>query len=108
MTDNDLQEPLQALPPMLDHIITKTVCEDLPRQRRDGNARRLPLQDVAEVFEIGVPPTHAAVSQLEGWDVGPAENLVVGVHAAAHAMGAWVLDLKVSSEAFSCDADSRA
>jgi hypothetical protein len=31
MSNNDLQESLQAFPPVLDHIITKPVGEDLPR-----------------------------------------------------------------------------
>jgi hypothetical protein len=33
------------------------------------------------------------VSQLEGGDVGPADDLVVRVHAAAHAVRARILDL---------------
>lgn len=33
------------------------------------------------------------MSELEGGDVGAADDLVVGVHAAAHAVGSGVLDL---------------
>ena len=36
---------------MLNHIIAKPIREHLPRQRRDGHARTLALQDVAEVFK---------------------------------------------------------
>lgn len=93
MAHDDLQEALQALPPMLNDIVAEAVREDLPRQRRDRDARALALQDVAEVLEVAVPAAHAAVPQLEGRDVGAAQDLVVRVHAAAHAVGARVLDL---------------
>jgi hypothetical protein len=33
------------------------------------------------------------VAQLEGGDVGFAEDFVVRVHGAAHAVGSWVADL---------------
>ena len=93
MSHHDLQKPLQPLAPMLDHIIAEPIREDLPRQRRDGHPRALPLQDVAEVFEVGVAPAHGAVLQLEGGDVGAADDLVVRVHAAGRAVGLGVLDL---------------
>jgi len=32
--------------------------------------------------------------ELEGGDVGSADDLVVGVHVAAHAVRAWVLYLR--------------
>ena len=79
---------------MLNHIVTKPICKNLARQRWDRNARRFPLEDIAEVLEIRVPPTHAAVAELERGDVGATEDLVVGVHVAAHAVGAGVLDLR--------------
>jgi hypothetical protein len=94
MANHDLQKPLQALPAMLNHIVAKPIRKHLSRQRRDRDARALALQDVAEVFEIAVPAAHAAVSQLEGRDVGPAEDLVVGVHATAHAVGTGIFDLR--------------
>jgi hypothetical protein len=94
MANDNLQEPLQALPAMLNHVIAKPVREHLPRQRRDRHARALALEDVAEVFEVAVAAPHAAVAQLEGGDVGAAEDLVVGVHAAADAVGAGVFDLE--------------
>lgn len=67
---------------MLDDVVAEAVRKDLSRQRRDGDARALALQDVAEILKVGVASPHAAVLQLEGGDVGPADNLVVGVHGA--------------------------
>jgi len=93
MANNNLQEPLQALSPMLNHIVTEAIGEDLARQRRDRNARRLALENVAEVLEVGISPAHTAVAELERGDVGAAQDLVVCVHVAAHAVGAGVPDL---------------
>lgn len=85
MTHHNLQEPLQPLPPMLNHIIAKPIREHLPRQRRDGHARTLALQDVAEGLEFVVAAAHGAAFQLEGWDVGAHHDLVRRVHAATDA-----------------------
>lgn len=93
MADDDLQEALQSLAAMLNHVVAEAVGEDLAGQRGDGDASGLALEDVAEVLEVRVAPAHAAVSQLEGGDVGPADDLVVRVHAAAHAVRARILDL---------------
>jgi len=94
MSDHNLQEPLKTLPPMLNHIITETVRKYLARQRWNRNARTLPLEDVTEVFEVRVPSAHDAMVELEGGDIGSADDLVVGVHVAAHAVRAWVLYLR--------------
>jgi len=93
MSHHNLQESLQAFSPMLNHIITEAVCEDLAGQRWDSNARRLSLQDVAEILKVGIAAAHAAMSQLEGGDVRAAEDLVVCVHVAAHTVGSGVLHL---------------
>jgi hypothetical protein len=93
MAHHNLQEPLQALPPMLNHIIAKAVREDLPRQGRDGDAGALPLETVAEVFKVGISPADTAVAEFEGGDVGAADNLVVCVHVATVAMSAGISDL---------------
>jgi hypothetical protein len=94
VADDYLQEALQALAAVLDYVVTEAVGEDLAGERRDGDAGGLALEDVAEVLEVGIAPPHAAVSQLEGGDVGPADDLVVRVHAAAHAVGARIFDLE--------------
>lgn len=94
VADDDLQEALQALAAVLDHVVAEAVGEDLAGQRGDGDAGRLALEDVAEVLEVGIAPPHGAVSELEGGDVGAADDLVVRVHAAAHAVSARVLDLE--------------
>jgi hypothetical protein len=52
MPNNNLQEPLQPLPPMLDHIITEAIRKDLAGQRWDRNTRALPLENVAEILEV--------------------------------------------------------
>lgn len=93
MADHDLQEPLQALPPMLNHIVAEPVRKHLPRQRRNRHPRALPLQNVAEVLKIRVAAAHAAVQQLERGDVGSADDFVVRVHVARRAVGLWILDL---------------
>lgn len=67
---------------MLDNVIAKAVRKDLARQRRDGDARALALQDVAEILEVRVAAPHAAVLDLEGGDVRSAHDLVVCVHGA--------------------------
>lgn len=33
------------------------------------------------------------MAELEGGDIGAAQNLVVRIHVAAHTVGAWILDL---------------
>lgn len=93
MAHDDLEKPLQPLPPMLDHVVAEPIRKDLARQRRDGDARALALQDVAEILEVRVAAPHAAVLQLEGRDVGPADDLVVGVHGARGAVRLRVADL---------------
>lgn len=78
---------------MFNYIITKSIRKHLSGQWRDGDSRTLPLQNVAKVFEVRVAPSHGAMLELEGGDVGAADDLVVGVHAAGSAMSLWVLDL---------------
>lgn len=79
---------------MLNHIIAKTVRKHFARQRRDGHTSGFPLQDITKVFEVGVATTNGGMAQFECWDVGAAEDLVVGVHTATDAMGARVFDLR--------------
>ena len=93
MPHHDLQEALQPLPPVLDDVVAEAVREDLAGKRGDGNAGALTLQNVAEVFEVGVAAADGAVLELEGGNVGPADNLVVRVHAAGCAVGLGIADL---------------
>ena len=95
MTRHNLQEPLQTFPAMLNHVIAEAVRKHLPRQRRDRDARALALEDVAEVFKIGVTTAHDGVLELEGGDIGPADYLVAGVHAARCTVRLGVSDLVV-------------
>ena len=94
MSDYDLQKPLKTLSPMLNNIITKAIRKNLSRQRWNGHTSALSLQNIAEVLEVRVASADNAMVQLEGRDVGSTHDLVVGVHVAAHAMRAWVLDLR--------------
>ncbi len=93
MADHNLQKPLQPLPPMLDHIIAEPIRKHLARQRRDRNTRALALEDITEVFEVRVAAADGAVFELEGGDVGAADDFVVCVHAAGGAVGLGVFDL---------------
>lgn len=83
---------------MLNHIVTEAIGKDLSRQRWDRNTRALPLKNVAEVFKVRIASAHAAMTELEGGDVGAANNLVVCVHAAAHPVGARIPDLRTVRE----------
>ncbi len=79
---------------MLNHIVAEAVGKHLPRQRRDGDARTLPLEDVAEVLKVGVAAAHDGGAELEGGDVGAGVDLVGGVHGArGGAVGLGVFDL---------------
>jgi hypothetical protein len=93
VSDNDLQELLEAGPPALNHIVTEPVREHLSGQRRDGDTRALSFENVAEVLKVRVSATDTTLTELEGGDVGAAEDLVIGVHLASHAMGTWVTNL---------------
>jgi hypothetical protein len=94
MSHHDSQKPLQPLPAMLNHVIAEAVRKHFAGQRRDGHARALPLQDLAEVFEVRVAAADDGVAQLEGWDAGVQVDLVGGVHGAwGGAVGLWVFDL---------------
>lgn len=86
MTRDNLQEPLKSLASVLNDIVTEPVGENLARQWGDSHARALALQNIAEILEIGVAAAHDRVLQLEGGDVGSADDLVGGVHVAGCAV----------------------
>jgi len=79
---------------MLNNIVAKAIRKHLPRQRRNRNSSALPLENIAEVLKVRVTSAHNAMVELERGDVGSADDLVVGVHVAAHAMRTWVLHLE--------------
>lgn len=93
VTDDDLEELLEACTTTFDNIVAEAVGEDLSGQRRDSDTGALALENVAEVLEVGVSTTDAALTELEGGNVCAAEDLVVCVHVTAHAMCSWVADL---------------
>lgn len=96
MSDHDLHEPLQSLPPVLDHIITEPVRKDLAWQRWDCDASRFTLKDVAEVLEVGVAAADLGVLDVEGRNIGAAFDQVSGVHwdAGFGRVGDRVFDLE--------------
>lgn len=73
MAGDNLQKPLQPFPAVLDNIIREPIRKHLPRQRGNGDARALPLEDIAEVLEVRVAAAHDRVLQFEGGDVGAAD-----------------------------------
>jgi hypothetical protein len=77
-----LQKALQAYPPVLNHIVRETVCEDLARQGWYCYARRFSLEDVAESFEFAVSAAYDRVLKFEGGNVGGYFDFVRRVHAA--------------------------
>ena len=87
------KELLEAFAAMLDYVVAKTVCKDLPWQRWDGYACGFALQHVPEVFKVRVAPADRGLLEFEGRDVGYDVYFVVGVHASARAVGARVADL---------------
>lgn len=70
MSNNNLQEALQAPPPLFDHAVVKAVEVDFTRQRRNRNTRALTLEQVPEDFEVGVAATNFGAAQLESGNVG--------------------------------------
>lgn len=85
MSNDNLQEPLQPLPPVLNHIVREAVGQDLARQRGYRDARRLALENVSEGFEFVVAATYRRRLELEGGDVGAHYDFVCRVHSAADA-----------------------
>lgn len=81
---------------MLNHIITEPVCEHLTRQRGNSDARTLALEDITEILKVGVSAAHNRVLELEGGDVGAADDLVGSVHVSGCAVGLGVADLVLS------------
>lgn len=93
MTGNNLQKPLQALSPMLDHIVTEAVGEHLPRKWWYCDSRALAFQDVSKIFKVGVSSTHDGMFQFESGNVCSADNLIGGVHVTGGSMGLRIADL---------------
>ena len=87
MPHDNLEEPLQPFPPVLDDIIAEPVGENLTRQRRNSHPCALSLEDISEVLKVGISPSHNRVLDLKGRDIGAADDLVVRVHCPAETMG---------------------
>ena len=79
MARDDGEEALEALAAALDDLVREAVREDLARERRDVDARRLALEDVPERLKVRVAPPDDRVPELERGDV----RLRPGTGAAA-------------------------
>lgn len=93
MPSHNLQESLKSLTPVLNDVVTESVRENLARQRGNSHPRALALEDITEILKVGVAAAHYRVLQLERRDVGPADDLVRGVHVPRCAMGLGIADL---------------
>lgn len=93
MACNNLQEPLQSLSPVLNHVIAEAVGEHFPGKRRYCDSGALALQDIPKVLKVGVSPAHNGVFQFEGGDVRSTDDLVGSVHVTGGAMGLGIADL---------------
>lgn len=80
MASNNLQESLKTLSPMLNDVVRKAIGKDLAWQRGYRYPGGFSLQDVAKVFKVTVSPSNRGLFQFKGWDVSPADDLIVGVH----------------------------
>jgi hypothetical protein len=69
MANDNLEEPLQTFPALLDNGVVELVEVDLAGQWGNGNAGALALENVAEVFKVGITTADATVAQLERGDV---------------------------------------
>src|SRR5689334_7471486 len=87
MTGYDLQEPLQPLPPALDHLVRKPIGKHLARQRWNIHPRTLALKNIPKVLKVRIPPPYTRVHQFERWHIDARDDLVVGVHLATDAVG---------------------
>lgn len=65
---------------MFDDIVAESICEYFARQWWNRDPSALALEDIAEVFEVRVTASHGAVFELEGGDIGAANDLVVRIH----------------------------
>lgn len=94
--DNDLEELLQPRSPILDDLVTEPVGKHFAGKWRDSHSGALAFQNIAEVFKIRIPSPHRRLAQLEGWNIGAADDFVVGVHVPTDTMCLWVAHLLMS------------
>lgn len=95
MSRHNLQEPLQPLPPMLNHIIRESIRKHLSWKWWDCDACGLALKDVAEVLEVGVASANLGLGDVEEGHVGATFDFVGCVlrDAGFGRVGYWVFDL---------------
>lgn len=70
MSNNNLQEALQAPPPLFDHAVVEAVEVDFTRQCGNGDTRALALKQIPEDLEVGVAAAHFGTTQFESGNVG--------------------------------------
>lgn len=94
VADDDAEKLFETSAATLNDVVAESVREDFAGQGRNGHASAFALENVAEVLKVGIAAAHARGSELEGGYVGAADDLIVGVHAAAHAVGSGIADLR--------------
>ena len=55
---------------MFDHIVRKSIREDLSREGWNGHSRRLSFKDITEMLEIAVTTTDGRRLEFECRDIG--------------------------------------
>ena len=79
---------------MLNHVIREAICKHFSWQWGNSNSCALPLQNVSEIFEVGVAATDDRMTKLEGWNIGAGVDFVGSVHVSrGGAVGLRVLHL---------------
>jgi len=76
-------------------------AETLQAMRRSETySCALPLEYIAEVLEVRVPPADDGVSELEGWNIRARVDFIGGVHGSRRrAMCLRILDLQIERSA---------
>jgi len=76
MTDDNLEETLQSLAPLLNNGVVEFVKVNLSRKRGDGDAGAFTFEDVAEVFKVGVTTADTALAELKTGNVCRESDLI--------------------------------
>ena len=70
MSSNNTQKPLQSLSPALNHLIRESIRKYFSGQRRNINAGRFMLENVAKGFKVRVAPPDDGLSKFESGYIG--------------------------------------
>ena len=82
---------------MLNDVVAESVGKDFSGKWRNGDARGLALENVAEVFKVAISAADRGGFELEGGDVGAADDFVGRVHVAANPVSLGISNLDSSA-----------